>query len=113
MNFTLVNQISLNKLTKKSKSESSEKLKEYVKISIGEYQRLYDCEKELAVLKSEKSKFLRNKLSPVVNKIIKFLQENRVDIKLYGDINSVERLDQVVCDRLHENPEKMFIKIVR
>jgi hypothetical protein len=34
-------------------------LKEYVKISIGEYQRLYDCEKELAVLKSEKSKFLR------------------------------------------------------
>lgn len=55
----------------------------------------------------------QNKLSPVINKIIKFLQENRVDIKLYGDINSVERLDQVVCDRLPENPEKMFIKIVR
>lgn len=88
-------------------------MKEYVKISIGEYQRLYDCEKELAVLKSEKKEFIQNKLSPVLNKIIKFLQENGVNIKLYGDINSVERLNQVVCDRLPENPKNMFIKITK
>lgn len=88
-------------------------MKEYVKISVGEYQRLYDCEKELAVIKSEKSEFIQEKLKPIINKIFDFLNSNGVDIKIYGDINNIKSLDQVVCQKLPEDPKKMFVKIVK
>ena len=88
-------------------------MKEYVKISVGEYQRLYDCEKELAFLKSEKKEFIQNKLKPVLNKILQFLNDNGIDIRIYGPIDDIESLDQVACKKLPENPKKMFIKITR
>ena len=86
-------------------------MKEFVQIEVGEYQRLYDNDKELALLKSEKSEFIQQRLKPILCKIFKFLNENGVDIQIYGDIDHIESLDQVVCKKLPENPKKMFIVI--